>query len=143
MIPLSLQEKGEKIVETAVSNDDRPESFFAAHDSRRIDHDAKGILYLQKGAASSSLLLKAAGPPPMAIKMALPHAYPSQHGFAWAVIDGCWTIPTSNIIPLERTMFVDPSPWNEASSSVTAGKGLRTFREGGWVGLTRALSGRQ
>ena len=137
VVPLSLQERGEKIVETAVSNDDRPESFLAAHDSRRIDHDEKGIPYLQKGAASSSLLLKAVGPPPMAIKMALPHACPSRHGFKWAVIDGCWTTPTSNVIPLERIMFVDPSPWVEASR--VADKVLRyggkcfTFKEGGWA----------
>ena len=106
-------------METAVSNDDRPESFLAAHDSRRIDHDEKGIPYLQKGAASSSLQLKVVGPPPVAIKMALPRAYPSQHGYKWAVIDGCWKIPTPNIIPLEGTVFVDPSPWNEASRVAT------------------------
>ena len=62
VIPFSLQERGEKIMETAVSNDDRPESFLAAHGPRRIDHDEKGIPYLQKGAASSSLLLRPSGP---------------------------------------------------------------------------------
>ena len=137
VIPLSLQARGEKIVETAASNDDSPEFFFAAHDSRRIDHDEKGIPYLQKGAV---------GPPLMAIKMALPHAYPSRHGFKWAVIDGCWRIPTSNIIPLERTMFVDPPPWMRLRGSPIrclyvrcGGKGT-TLKEGGWADAYSVLA---
>ena len=81
LIPFSLHERGEKVVETSVSNEDRPESSYTAHDARRSDHDEKGVPYIRKGARSSSLLLKTVGPPPMAIKMALPHSYYNQDGF--------------------------------------------------------------
>ena len=144
VIPLSLHERREKVVETFVSNDDRPESSLAARGARRIDHDEKGVPYIRKGARSSSLLLKAVGPLPMAIKMALPYACSSQNGFKWAVIDECWTISESNITPLERGMFIDPTPWNEASGVANrvlryGGKGI-AFREGGWVDAYTVLT---
>ena len=131
-------------METAVSNDRRPESFLAAHDSKRISHDKRGIPYLQKGAKSSSLLLKAVGPLPKAIKMPLPEACPKEYGFQWAVIDERWTIPESNIEPLERTVFKDQSPWNQASrilNKVLRVRGTRSnFQEGGWVDAYSALA---
>ena len=77
--------------------------------------------------------------------MLLPEAFPSEYGFQWAVIDECWTIPTSSIVPLERTVFKDQSHWNEASRALN--KVLRvggyriTFQEGGWVDAYSALAG--
>ena len=143
-IPRSLQKRGDIVVETAVSNDNRPESFLAAHNSRRISHDKRGIPYLQKGAKSSSLLLKAVGPPLKAIEMPLPEACSKEYGFQWTIIDEFWSIPESNIGPLERTAFKDQSPWNQASGILD--KALRVggtrinFQEGGWVDAYSALA---
>ena len=143
-IPRPLQKREEIVVEAAVSNDNRPESFLAAHDSKHISHDRRGTPYFQKGAKSSSLLLKAVGPPLKAIEMPIPDACPSEYNFKWAVIDECWTIPTSNIEPLERTVFKDQSPWNQASRVLN--KALRiggtrvAFQEGGWVDAYSALA---
>ena len=136
-IPRSLQEGGEIVVETAVSNDDRPESFLAAQDSKRTSQDKKGVPYSQKGAESSFLLLHAVGPTLEAINMPLPDAYPSEHGFKWVAIDECWKIPDSVIGPIKRTAFKDPSPWEQASRILnkTLGYGGEkiNFQRGGCV----------
>ena len=116
-IPGSLQERGEIVVETAVSNDGRPESFLAAHDSTRIRHDKQGIRYIEKGADSSLSLFHAVGPPLEAISMPLPEAFPSRLGFQWVAIDDCWTLPKPGLarVPLSRGAFKSTAPWEVAS----------------------------
>ena len=142
--PLAFHGRGEKVVETFITNDDRPEYSLAAHDARRINHDEKGVPYVHKGAKSSPLSLKAVGPLPMAIKMALPHAFSSQDGYKWAVVDECWAIPESEITPIKRGILVDPTPWKEASRVANrvlrhGGKGI-AFQEGGWVDAYSVLT---
>ena len=63
VIPLSLQERSEKVVETAVSNDDRPDSYLAAIDTTGIYKDNQGVSYDEQGAGTSIQPFHAVGPP--------------------------------------------------------------------------------
>ena len=116
----SLQERSEKVVETAVSNDDRPDSHLAAHDTTGIYKDKKGVSYGEKGAGSSIQLIHAVGPPLEAIGMSLPKDYPSDGSFQWLVVDDCWALPKPSIacLPLNKDLFKSKAkigPWEAAS----------------------------
>ena len=63
LIPVSLPERGELVVATAVKNDVRPESHLAAHDTTGIHKDKDGNAYGVKGASGPISLLRAIGPP--------------------------------------------------------------------------------
>ena len=71
-IPRSLQDRGEKVVETAVSNDDRLDSHLAAHDTTGIYKNKQGVSYGEQGARSSIQLIHAVGPPLEAISCPFP-----------------------------------------------------------------------
>ena len=116
-IPCSLQEGGEMVVETAVSNDDRPDSHLAAHDTTRIYQDKQEFPTAKKGARSSISLIHAVGPPLEAINMPLPKDCPSVRGFKCAVVDDCWTLPKPGLacVPLNKKAFKSKGPWETAS----------------------------
>ena len=145
-IPRSLQERRQIVVETAVSNDDRPESCLAAHDTTRILHDKQGVPYGEKGAESSFSLLHAVGPPLEAIGMPIPEACPSNSFFKWAVIDDCWTLPKPGLacVPLSRNAFKNKAPWEVASRALNKtrrhGGGQIRYQRGGWVDAQSALA---
>ena len=95
-VNVSLHKRGEKIVEAAVKNDNRPESSFAAHNAGSIYRDGNGALYETKGASSALSLLRSVGPPEIAVDIPLPDEYPSTMGYSWKVIDECYTPPIPN-----------------------------------------------
>ena len=149
-IPLSLQERGEKVLETAVSNDDRPDSHLAAHDTTGIYKDKQGVSYGEQGARSSIQLIHAVGPPLEAIIMPLPKEYPSDRGFRWLVVDDCWELPNRAIacLPLNKTPFKGKTkvgPWELASRVLNkalrhGGDGKICYQRGGWVDSQSALA---
>ena len=154
-IPRSRQERGERVVETAVSNDDRPDSHLAAHDTTRIYYqDKQGVSYGEKGARSSIQLIHAVGPPLEAINMPLSKDCPSDRGFKWVVVDGCWTLPKAGLacLPLNKKAFKSKAhkpakdgPWEAASRVLTkmlrhGGGGKILYQKGGWVDSQSALA---
>ena len=123
VIPLSLPERGEVVVETAVNNDDRPDSYLAAHETTGIYKDNKGVDYGVKGAGSSIRLIHAVGLPLEAIGMDFPIDYPRDGSFRWMVVDDCWELPNASLAcgPLEKDLFkgikgkAKMGPWEAAS----------------------------
>ena len=89
VIPLSLPERGKVVVETAVNNDDRPDSHLAAYGTTGIYKDKKGAEYGVKGAVSSIRLIRAVGAPREAIGMDFPADYPKGGKYRWMVD---WTL---------------------------------------------------
>ena len=150
VIPLSLQERSEKVVETAVSNDDRPDSYLAAYNTKGIYKDKQGVSYGEKGAGTSIQLIHAVGPPLEAIGMPLPKDYPSDGSFRWLVVDDCWKLPNPSIacLPLNKDLFKSKTkigPWEAASRVLN--KALRhggnpniSYQKGGWVDCQSALA---
>ena len=107
VIPPSPQEGSEKVVETAVSNDDRPDSYLAAYGTTGIYKDKQGVSYGEKGAGTSIQLVHAVGPPLEAIGMPLPKDYPGDGSFRWLVVGDCWELPNPSIacLPLNKDPF--------------------------------------
>ena len=123
VIPLSLPERGEKVVETVVNHDDRPDSYFAAHDTTGIYKDKKrGVDYGVKGAGSSIRLIHAVGPPPRQSGWTFPLT--TRDGSCrWMVVDDCWELPNASLAcgPLKKDLFKGVKgkskmgPWEAAS----------------------------
>ena len=153
MIPLSLPERGEVVVETAVNNDDRPDSHLAAHDTTGIYKDKKGVDYGVKGALSSIRLIRAFGAPLEAIGVDFPDDYPKGGEYRWMVFDDCWELPNASLVcgPLKKDLFKGSKgkskigPWEAASTILN--RALRhgnnvniTYQRGGWVDCASALA---
>ena len=153
VIPLSLPERGNVVVETAVNNDVRPDSYLAADDTTGIYKDKKGVDYGAKGAGSSIQLIHEVGAPLEAIGMNLPEDYPKGGKFKWMVVDDCWELPNASTAcgPLNKALFANVAgksqigPWEAGSRILNAA--LRhgndpniTYRMGGWVDCASALA---
>ena len=124
VIPLSLPGRGEKVVETAVNNDDRPDSYLAARDTTGIYKDKEGVDYGVKGAGSSIRLIHAVGLPLEAIGMDLPVDYPRDGSFRWVVVDDCWGLPHASLAcgPLQKGIFKGI----KGESKMTLGSGVQS-----------------
>ena len=153
VIPLSFPERGEVVVETAVNNDVRPDSHFAAYDTTGIYKDKKGVDYGVKGAGSSIQLIRAVGAPLEAIGMNLPEDYPKGGKYKWMVVDDCWELPNASVAcgPLNKDL-VNKSKGKSKIGSWEAGSRILntafrhgnnlniTYQRGGWVDCASALA---
>ena len=152
VIPLSLPERGEMVVEAAVNNDDGPDSYLAAHDTTGIYKD-KGVDHGVKRAGSSIRLIHAVGPALKAVGMDLPVDYPRDGSFRWMVVDDCWELPNASLAcgPLKKDFFKGIKGkskmglWEAASRVLN--KALRhgnnhniSYQRGGWVDCRSALA---